>query len=254
MKIELDYVREYFKKFNCILLEDKYFNNHTKMKYICSCGIESTISWNNFQKRKTIKCKGKHNLTHKFVKDYFLQKNCKLLEEKYIKSNIPMSYICECGNKSKISWDNFKANHRCKKCGDKKISGSNSPFWNPDRKMVALNTSLRKKYYEAISRTLKATGRKKITKSQKLLGYSVNELKKHLQSHPKWKSICTQKWSVDHIFPISAFIEHGVFDPKIINHLDNLQPLTLKENHSKKNKYCKEKFKKWLQLHNIILN
>lgn len=40
-------------------------------------------------------------------------------------------------------------------------------------------------------------------------------------------------WHIDHIKPISAFIEEGVKDPKIVNALDNLQPLWAFDNLSK---------------------
>jgi hypothetical protein len=54
------------------------------------------------------------------------------------------------------------------------------------------------------------------------------------------------EWHIDHIFPIKAFIDHGITDLSIINDLDNLRPLSKKENLSKNAKYDKDKFMKWL--------
>ena len=52
---------------------------------------------------------------------------------------------------------------------------------------------------------------------------------------------------MDHIFPIQAFVDYGIKDIKLINCLENLQPLNGKENCSKGDKYDVEKFEKWLE-------
>ena len=51
----------------------------------------------------------------------------------------------------------------------------------------------------------------------------------------------------DHIFPMKAFVDNGIFDLRVINSLDNLQPLLLSENRSKSCSYSKEEFLKWLE-------
>jgi hypothetical protein len=50
---------------------------------------------------------------------------------------------------------------------------------------------------------------------------------------------------IDHIFPIQAFIDFGLCDIehiKVINSLENLQPLDAFDNLSKNNKYDKDEF------------
>jgi len=54
-------------------------------------------------------------------------------------------------------------------------------------------------------------------------------------------------WHLDHIFPINAFVEHDITDISVINALDNLRPVSQKENNSKHAKYDKKKFRKWLE-------
>ena len=51
--------------------------------------------------------------------------------------------------------------------------------------------------------------------------------------------------------PVKAFMENGITDLKIINALDNLQPLPETENLKKNDKYNKNKFKQWLALKGI---
>jgi hypothetical protein len=46
---------------------------------------------------------------------------------------------------------------------------------------------------------------------------------------------------------MKAFVDHGIFDLKIINHLENLRPLDANENLCKNGKYDKDEFFKWLQ-------
>jgi len=59
--------------------------------------------------------------------------------------------------------------------------------------------------------------------------------------------IKNQKWSVDHIFPIRAFVEYKVYDIKNVNALDNLQPMFYKDNLSKSCKYDKKEFEEYLK-------
>jgi len=61
-------------------------------------------------------------LTYEFVKNYFEELGCELLEKNYKNTHYPMRYRCSCGNISKISFSSFKNGSRCKKCGDKKSS------------------------------------------------------------------------------------------------------------------------------------
>lgn len=84
-------------------------------------------------------------------------------------------------------------------------------------------------------------------KAIKLLGYSVEELKNHIINHPNWASLSDGDWHIDHIFPIKAFVDYGISDIKIINSLDNLQPLSSRDNLSKNDYYETDKFEEYLQ-------
>ena len=69
----------------------------------------------------------------------------------------------------------------------------------------------------------------------KLLGYTGEDLRKHIESLFKdgmtWNNY--GEWHIDHVIPIKVMIDNGVKDPKWINALWNLQPLWAKENLSK---------------------
>ncbi len=121
-----DYVYNYFKEHNCELFETKYVNEKNKMRYRCNCGnTKCKISFGNFKKgQRCRKCSGCEKLTFKFVKQYFKDNDCKLLETEYINNSTLMEYECSCGNdECKICFASFKNGSRCIECsGSKKLT------------------------------------------------------------------------------------------------------------------------------------
>jgi very-short-patch-repair endonuclease len=113
-----DNVKDFFKQQNCELLSTEYNNAHYVMKYKCECGNISQISYNNLKKgRRCADCKGGVRLNFEDVKNYFQERNCKLLETEYSNNESLMKYKCDCGNISEISYAAFKKGHRCSRCG-----------------------------------------------------------------------------------------------------------------------------------------
>jgi hypothetical protein len=56
-RFSYDYVKAFFEKNSCELLEKKYINSGTKMRYRCSCGRESEIRFRNFKNgQRCIEC------------------------------------------------------------------------------------------------------------------------------------------------------------------------------------------------------
>jgi len=66
----------------------------------------------------------KKRLTFEYVKGYFEEQGCELIEKKYISSNTKMRYRCICKDINEINFNNFQQGRRCKKCGIKKMSES----------------------------------------------------------------------------------------------------------------------------------
>ena len=58
-------------------------------------------------------------LTYGYVKQYFEDHECELLEEEYVNNNTKMKYKCVCGNESEIIFGSFQQGKRCIKCGGK---------------------------------------------------------------------------------------------------------------------------------------
>lgn len=262
-KLTYEYVFEFFKNKGCVLLDDKYLGSSCKLNYICSCGQQDSVFWGNFSRYgRCKKCSAisgatKKKFDQKYVSNYFKENHCELLDS-YLDANTPMNYRCSCGEKDKISFSKFKIGQRCRICKYKKISekgklriGDKNPRWNPDRDFVNLNKKIHTKFNSMISYFLSESKIRKDCKSESFVGYTRKELKNHITNHLDWNEVKDQKWSIDHIFPVKAFLEIGITDPKIVHCLDNLRPMLLKDNISKSGKYSKEKFKDWLLIKGI---
>jgi molybdopterin converting factor small subunit len=95
-----------------------------------------------------------------------------------------------------------------------------------------------------ITKSLKSNNLKKNRRSwQTMVGYTVLELKEHLEKQFKegmsWNNYTNKGWHIDHIRPVSSF---NITSPdceefKKCWALENLQPLWAHENHVKSNKW-----------------
>ena len=229
-------VRQYFLDHYCELLETFYKDANTKMRYRCSCGNIAYIRFNVFQRGQRCKECGNKKTSEKLTRTQedaekiFRDGGC-IMKGKYIGDKFPVEYICECGNKDKISLNNFKKGRRCKQCGIKKRTGENHHNWNSDRDFVNKSKNYR------IQRTKK--------------------LEKLMEKHPNFKNVNPNNYVIDHINPVYAFLEHEIYDYNLINHPDNLQPLTPEENRKKWHNYNKQELYEYCKNHGVeeeILN
>lgn len=71
--------------------------------------------------------------------------------------------------------------------------------------------------------------------TEQLLGYSKDELRRHLESKFNDQMSWSDRGSfhIDHITPVAHFFRRGIYDPAIINALSNLQVLTPEQNRRK---------------------
>lgn len=89
-----------------------------------------------------------------------------------------------------------------------------------------------------LGRILRISSEDKQKDTVSMVGYTHLDLIRHLESLFT-KGMCWDnygEWHIDHIYPVSKFIAKGVTDPRVINALENLQPLWAKDNLSKSNK------------------
>lgn len=208
------------------------------------CGVENT----HLKQRKT--------------QDEFIKQATVVHGDKYSYRyveyvNDRTAVIIDCSKHGKFSQlpNAHLQGRNCLRCSyeqrsEDKIRNKN-PQWNPDREFVILRHKISKRCVTMLRDCLKHFGLRKNKQTHELLGYTRQELFEHIVNHPNWENVKDKKWHIDHIFPIKAFLEYGITDLKIINALDNLQPLEGKENMSKGGKYDKDEFKYYLTKNNI---
>lgn len=86
---------------------------------------------------------------------------------------------------------------------------------------------------------IRKNNKEKVKGKRSKVNFDVNEFKSRIESlftdGMSWDNY--GEWHIDHIKPIIAFIDEGVFDVDLINSIENLQPLWAKDNLSKGGKY-----------------
>lgn len=216
--------------------ETVYCNsNRTKF---CSSGCKD--EWHKAKKREANKQKHKTNPLE-----------CEFCKQEFVPYREDQRF---CSNKCKT--DQNAAEQRRAREEERKRTVKVCPIcekeFNPKRSMREIYCSSRcrnlfpKRIYGALSRCYKCTGQEKLDHSHKLLGYSPRQLQEHIQSHPNWEKVKNGEWHLDHVFPIIAFLEHGIKEISLMCALDNLQPLSGKKNCQKNGRYDRGTFEKWL--------
>lgn len=255
-KFTLEQVQKMFTDAGCELLTTHYDDNSQKLNYKCACGETSFIRLSEFKRgHRCQNCKAKklsslYATPKEDISNICEQHGCKLIRSFTYKKHIRIEYVCKCGETSEAYLTNFKRFPNCKKCGNKKVSGANCYMYDPDREAVEMRKRFRKMCGQHIHRFMKATGQRKTRSTHDLLGYKPIDLQNHILNHPDFAACEGKEWHVDHIFPIQAFLDHGILDLKLINRLDNLRPIVGPENLSKADKYDEKEFIKWAKVIN----
>ena len=151
-------------------------------------------------------------------------------------------------------------NGQCMECYNLKASEQRSIdakaiyYLNNKERLVARNVERqRERYAESpeykasvacrnmLKRVLRECKTTKRGGSYEMLGYTRDQLMSHISNlftgDMSWDNY--GKWHIDHIKPVSKWLDEGVQCPSIINAISNLQPLWAVDNLSKSNKFVK---------------
>lgn len=236
-----------------------YIGTYDKIKIICKeHGIfEQSPNMHINSKQGCYKCaRYRIKESHRLSTEEFINKAISKHGDKYdystslyISSHSKIEIICKKHGSFKQNPNSHLDGHGCKFCGIDSYSGENHHNWYKDRNQFILNNLTKFKCQSMVMNILKFTGKKKTTRTYKILGYNNKDLQLHLQKDPNYdKWIEDQEnWHIDHIFPIKAFIENNIYDPGIINRLDNLQILPKQSNLIKSSKYNRKHFYNYLK-------
>ena len=154
-------------------------------------------------------------------------------------------YIRKKKESGRRSWEKHRESHRSKK----RVYYQNNKKYilakNKENKIKRLKTDIGFKILETLrnrtSMAIKNNGGEKSFKTKDLIGCSVDELKKHLESLFKpgmtWENYGYYGWHMDHIIPCSKFDLTDPQQQKECFNWKNLQPLWWYENMSKGCRY-----------------
>jgi hypothetical protein len=256
-----EYIKKEFEDAGCVLLSDKYINARTHLEYICSCGNKAKIIFDSFRRGHRCKICGQRKsaesqkLEYEEVKKYVEEHGCKLLAKGYTVSLAKILMECKCGKSFYKSFANFKQRkeYQCPSCSIKNRSGKNHYEWKKDRRKHYEDKKFRNKCHIILRYCLRVTGKTKQGHTKDLLGYTYKDLKDHIKNHPNWKNVRYKKWHIDHFFPVKAFLDFGINDIKLINCLENLRPISAKENMLKSDLYDKKEFILWLSTKGVVV-
>lgn len=124
-KFTIEEVKRIFEDGGCVLLENQYISNRTKMAYRCECLEISHIRLDDFKRgqrcRKCSFVKSSAACRHSLedVKKIFEDQQCQVLQDFYINNNSKILFRCKCGYVSEIALDKFQRSGGCKECGIK---------------------------------------------------------------------------------------------------------------------------------------
>jgi len=112
--------------------------------------------------------------------------------------------------------------------------------YQKQKKKTDINYKIAGAIRSRIYSQVKSLGHGKVDSTVKLLGCTIPELRKYLESQFKkgmtWANY-GQGWHIDHIKPCAKFELHRAEEQYKCFHYTNLQPLWAKENYSKGSKY-----------------
>ena len=83
-----------------------------------------------------------------------------------------------------------------------------------------------------------------------LNSYPQDQLFAQMAKSPLWETIKDKDWQLQYIWPVQAFIDHGITDLGIINALSNLRPVL---DFEEQEIYSEELFLRYCKKHNIAV-
>lgn len=246
------FIKEYFEKHNYKLITDNYVNGKQLLDCQCPNGHLDKKTYSDFYSGKRCQIcyyqrrREKQLTPISVIKDSFEKRNYKLITNEYLHGKQKLESICSRNHLYVTTWRKWNVGYGCAKCAViDHFHGANNPSWNPDREAVKNNRKIWTAWRNNIRSGALGINKKSSEEVKNIVGYDWADLRDHLAKHPNWEN-CKHNFHVDHIFPVKAFLDYGINDPKIVCALDNLQPLLVEENLKKNRKYDKELFEKYL--------
>jgi len=112
-------VRAAFNQRGFMLVSKEYKNSYSSLKYLCSNGHQTKISFAKLQSGNgCLECSGKKKKTIEEVREIFTTRNYTLLSTEYKNSSSPLNYICDNGHQTKIRLAELQSGRGCSSCAE----------------------------------------------------------------------------------------------------------------------------------------
>lgn len=152
-RLSYEYVREFFESHSCELLESKYIDNSTKMKFNCSCGRVGSKTYQGFSKVPRCDECGRENslkqlkprkkFTYEIVKS-FIEDNsdCKLESKSYKNNSERLEIRCGCGDVFFTGFAKFKDRNKrqCNDCSKDKVRKHNAHSYEDVKRFIEVES------------------------------------------------------------------------------------------------------------------
>jgi hypothetical protein len=253
-------VKRVFEEAGYRLLSTEYINSKTKLECVCTKGHEKKTTYADFRSgRRCIECYHQKQREERLtpieeIRQVFSSRGYQLLTDHHSHGRQIFEALCPRGHLYKTNLTRFKdCGYGCSKCAAINNSGTNNPNWNPDREAVKQNGKIWRAWRNCLRGGVSGRNKKTSDEIKAILGYDWNDLKTYILNHPNWEKLSDKiSYHVDHVFPVKAFLDYGIKDPKIICALENLQPLDKGVNMKKNRHYDKQEFEAYLRSKGLL--
>lgn len=122
--LDFKHVKRYFEEQGCKLLEKEYVGARAKMRYVCSCGNESSINWNNFKSGRRCGCgrKGIRRLPADEIKKEVESIGYEFISNEHTNRGNIVTCKCKCGDIRTCKLVNLRHSPKCRNCYYKSFS------------------------------------------------------------------------------------------------------------------------------------
>jgi hypothetical protein len=259
---QIEHVKNVCKEKNCEFISYKP-GKASEVTFKCSCGETCTKRWNHFEKHPRCKCcfrksqskmqfKSDELLLNKYKKYIKVEIHDLKILRNFKEGRTGLQFKCACGEVVQKRPSEFKISQKCRKCAYKNITGEKNHMWVADKNKMRMEFLVRKKMGHFLRRPFEVSKTNKNNKTFEILGYTNKDLINYMESFSTWEQLKNTKWVIDHIFPVKAFFDYKIYDPKIISCLENLQPMEFYENLKKGDNYCQSEFENWLTIKGVV--
>jgi hypothetical protein len=153
LKYTFNQIQDAFMQKDCIIINQNYENQLSKLDYTASCGHNNQISFKLFLKGGGVKCKNcaLDIPTYQSISSEFESKNCKLCYTKdefeiYYKNNKQkLKYIASCGHSNEVCWKNFNSLNQginCPSCVNKNTGIKLKELRNGENKKIPVKEAI----------------------------------------------------------------------------------------------------------------